>query len=286
MKCPYCKSEDVVKRGLSPTRNRGKQQRYLCNACKKTFIQNLGFWKMKNNHRIITMAVDMYLSNLSSRKMRNQLRRHLNHKISHVSILAWVRKYIRKVYKFIKRLKPQLSGKIYADETLVSRQKKKDIFWCAIDWDTRFISSIFYSPEKYSREDALKFIHGIREHGYPKYIQTDALSLYRRAIRSAFWRTFKGKQKVEHKIINYIRTRKHNYKIETVFMKIKDRVDDFRGFKSLKSAPILMAGLIIQHNFIESHTTTGKIPCELAGLKLKTGVDRWLGLIRLSSMVS
>jgi len=241
---------------------------------------------MKNNHRIITMAVDMYLSNLSSRKMRNQLRRHLNHKISHVSILAWVRKYIRKVYKFIKRLKPQLSGKIYADETLVSRQKKKDIFWCAIDWDTRFISSIFYSPEKYSREDALKFIHGIREHGYPKYIQTDALSLYRRAIRSAFWRTFKGKQKVEHKIINYIRTRKHNYKIETVFMKIKDRVDDFRGFKSLKSAPILMAGLIIQHNFIESHTTTGKIPCELAGLKLKTGVDRWLGLIRLSSMVS
>jgi len=66
--------------------------------------------------------------------------------------------------------------------------------------------------------------------------------------------------------------------------KIKDRVDDFRGLKTLWSAPILMQGVILQHNFIENHTTTGKLPCELAGLKLETGVNRWLGLIKMASM--
>ena len=77
-------------------------------------------------------------------------------------------------------------------------------------------------------------------------------------------------------------TGKHNVRIETVFSKVKDRVDDFRGLKATWSAPILLQGIIIQHNFIEAHTTTGKIPSELAGLKLDCGINRWLGLIRLS----
>ena len=80
------------------------------------------------------------------------------------------------------------------------------------------------------------------------------------------------------------KTKKHNVRIETVFMKIKDRVNDFRGLKALWSAPILLAGIVLQHNFIENHTTTGKLPCELADLKLEAGVNRWLGLIRLSTL--
>jgi len=53
----------------------------------------------------------------------------------------------------------------------------------------------------------------------------------------------KGFRKIEHrgKIQNVRKTKIHNYKIETVFMKIKDRVIDFRGLKALWSAPILMA---------------------------------------------
>ena len=38
-------------------------------------------------------------------------------------------------------------------------------------------------------------------------------------------------------------------------MKIKDRVDDFRGLKALWSVPILM-NAVIQHNFIENHSAT------------------------------
>ena len=44
-----------------------------------------------------------------------------------------------------------------------------------------------------------------------------------------------------------------------------------------------MQGIIIQHNFIEAHTTTGQMPSELAGLKLTDEENRWLGLIKLAS---
>jgi hypothetical protein len=41
--------------------------------------------------------------------------------------------------------------------------------------------------------------------------------------------------------------------------------------------------IVIQHNFIEAHTTTNEIPCEKAGVNLELSENRWLDLIRLSS---
>ena len=86
----------------------------------------------------------------------------------------------------------------------------------------------------------------------------------------------------EHRINNYSKTGKHNVRIESVFMKIKDRVRGFRGFKALWSAPIIMSGIVLQHNFIETHTTIQKPPCERAGFEFKLGADRWMGMIRMS----
>jgi len=63
------------------------------------------------------------------------------------------------------------------------------------------------------------------------YIQTDAGMFYPRAFRKMFYSNKFGGLTVEHRIQNYQKTRVHNYRIETVFMKIKDRVLDFRGLK-------------------------------------------------------
>ncbi len=281
--CPKCKSESVVKRGLSPTKNRGKQQRYLCKSCKKTFIPNFGFWKMKTSEEIVTMSIDMYLSNLSSRKMRNQLNRHMRVKRSHVAILNWVYKYVLKVHKFVEKQVYSLGDKFYADETVIFREGEQDRFWACVDWDTRMITGIHYSISANPKE-AYKFLMKAVSKGKPTFIQTDAAPFYPRAFRKAFYSRTEKQLNLWHKIQNYSETKVHNYKIETVFMKIKDRVDDFRGLKALWSAPILLAGIVLQHNFIEAHTTTGKVPCELAGFTKKLGIDRWKGLIRLSSL--
>jgi len=276
-------SENVVKRGFTPTENRGRQQRYLCKDCKKTFIIDSGFYKMKNSEESIAMSVDMYLSNLSSRKMRNQLMRHFRQKISHVSILDWVRKYVLKVQKFVDGLKPVLSGRVYADETDIDCENRNDVFWCSVDWDTRYINATLYSPIRQNIWDATQFMEKIAKSTVPKYIQTDALNAYIKAFKRTFYEK-RNAMEVQHIRNNVSKTGKHNVRIETVFSKIKDRVYDFRGFKAFWSAPILMAGIILQHNFIEAHTTTGKIPCELAGLKLEAGINRWLGMIRLAAV--
>ena len=89
--CPHCKEKNIKKDGLRTTEKRGKIQRYRCKLCNYRFVVDDGFYRMRNNENIITMSIDMYISNLSSRKMRNQLSRHLNTKISHMSILDWVR---------------------------------------------------------------------------------------------------------------------------------------------------------------------------------------------------
>ena len=188
--------------------------------------------------------------------------------------------------KYVNTLQPQLSGEFYADETEIDREKNKnDIFWCSVDWQTRYINATLYSPNEQNMIDGIEFMKRIKESKtIPKYIQTDALGLYPQAFKTVFYSN-KGKREEQpkHLINNFQKTRTHNVRIETVFMKIKDRVNDFRGLKALWSAPILLAGIVLQHNYIEAHTTTGVVPCELANLKMELGQNRWLGLIKMAS---
>jgi len=286
IKCVYCKKSHYVKNGVRKTKNRGRIQKYICLECGKNFTNDDGFYRMRNSENIITMSIDMYLSNLSSRKMRNQLKRHLATKISHVSVLDWVRKYVKKVSKYLDNFKPQLNGKIYADETEIQRGRQNDVFWCSVDWDTRYINATFYSPNPQNMIDAKTFLKRIKDSKEkPEFIQTDGLHQYNKAFKTVFSYHKTKNNDVRHIVNNAYRTGKHNVRIETVFSKIKDRVYDFRGLKALWSAEILLSGIVLQHNFIENHTTTGQLPCKLAGINLETGVNRWLGLINLACNV-
>ena len=280
--CKHCKSKNYSKEGFRITQHRGKIRKYLCKDCKRYFTNDDGFYRMRNNENIITMSIDMYISNLSSRKMRNQLSRHLNTKISHMSILDWVRRYTLKVSKFIDKLQYNMGSSFYADETLIDCNGRDDRFWCCIDWDTRLITGVHYSLSGNPIE-AQRFLFKSIQKGKPKFIQTDGGVFYPKAFRKLFYSNKIGGLTVEHKIQNASVTKIHNYRIETVFMKIKDRVDDFRGLKALWSAPIMMNALVIQHNFIEAHTTIDEVPCNRAGQGLDIGENRWLGLIKLSS---
>ncbi len=282
IKCKFCQSKNNCKKGYRQTEQRGKIQKHYCKDCKKYFTQDLGFYRMRNNEKIITMSIDMYISNLSSRKMKNQLSRHLGTKVSHMTILDWVRRYALKVQKFVEKLGYNLGNNFYADETLIDCEGRDDRFWCCLDWDTRLITGVHYSLSG-NPNQAMQFLKKAISKGKPKYIQTDAGVFYPRAFRKLFYSNKIKGLTVEHKIQNYSKTKIHNYRIETVFMKIKDRVDDFRGLKALWSAPIMMTAIVIQHNFIEAHTTLDEVPCNRTGQDLALGENRWLGLIRLSA---
>lgn len=263
--CNFCKSKNNYKKESRITQNRGKVQKYYCKDCKKFFTFDDGFYRMRFNEKIITLSIDMYVSNLSSRKMRNQLIRRFGIKVTHETILDGVRR-----------------NSFYADEIVINREGKNDRFWCCLDWDTRLITGYHYSLSANPLQ-AQEFLKKAISKGKPKYIQTDAGVFYPKAFKRLFYSNKMGGLTIKHKIQNYQQTHIHNYRIETVFMKIKDRVLDFRGLKALWSAPILMATIVIQHNFIEIHSGTSEIPFERAGVNLDLGENRWLGLIKLSS---
>lgn len=145
IKCKHCGSINFSKQGYRKTQNRGKIQKYYCNDGKKHFTFDDGFYRMRTDNRTIAMSIDMYLSNLSSRKMRNQLKRHFGLKISHQTILNWIYKYALKVHNFIEKLGYNLGNSFYADETVIKREGNEDRFWCCVDWDTRLITGIHYS---------------------------------------------------------------------------------------------------------------------------------------------
>ena len=281
-KCKHCGSENFSKEGFRETEHRGKIQKFKCKECGRYFTNDDGFYRMRFSEKTITLSIDIFVSNLSSRKMRNQLLRHFDTKVSHVSVLDWVRRYTLKVSKFVEKLGYNLGDSFYADETEVQREKTSDRFWCCIDWDTRLITGYHYSLNG-NVTQAKEFIKKSISKGKPKFIQTDGALFYPKAFQKLFYSNKIGGLTVEHKIQNYQRTRIHNYKIETVFMKIKDRVYDFRGFKALWSAPILMTALVIQHNFIEVHSGTNEIPFQRAGVNLELGENRWLNLIRFGA---
>jgi len=283
IKCRFCRSEEYIKKGFRKTEFRGIIQKYECKDCGKFFTNDEGFYRMRNQENKITEAIDLYFSNLSSRKVRNHFRRHKPKNASHVTVLDWCRRYVLKVQKYIDTLQPQLSGQFYADETEIDCERRNDIFWCAIDWGTRYINATHYNTTTQDLENAVEFMQKLkRSKKLPKYITTDAGVFYPTAVKNVFYSRYK-EHKIEHIIINHSKTGKYNVRIETVFSKIKDRTIDFRGLKALWSAPILLQGIIIQHNFIEAHTTTNQIPSELAKLKLDIGLNRWLGLIKLST---
>jgi transposase-like protein len=282
VKCCFCKSKNFVKWGKRKTENRGFIQTYKCLDCGKRFTNDEGFYRMRNSEAKITSGIDLYFSNLSSRKVRNYFKRHLEHNSSHVTILDWCRRYTLKVQKFTEQLQPVLGEKFYADDTEIDCENRKDHFWVNVDWQTRFIQGIHYST-LVNFDVAREFLTKAISKGLPKSITTDAAVFYPSVFQKMFYSNRIMGLKVEHNVINTLQTKKYNVRIETVFSKIKSRVNLFRGLKALWSAPILLDGIILQHNFIEMHTTLNDYPCERAGLKLDVGQNRWLGFIRLSS---
>ena len=112
IKCVHCGKTNFIKKGLRKTENRGKIQVYRCLECGKKFTNNDGFYRMRNSEAKITSAIDLYFSNLSSRKVRNHFRRHWSHNASHMSILDWCRRYTLKIQKYVATMQPQLSGQV------------------------------------------------------------------------------------------------------------------------------------------------------------------------------
>lgn len=293
--CPKCNGNSIKKNGRRKTNNRGLIQRYKCNDCSYRFTQDLGFFRMHNNSKKVTLCLDLFYRGVSTRKIQEHLKTFYPHNSENSTIYRWIVKYSSMISNFTDKLKLQVGSEIQVDEMeyhrRVSHKSKKkvakDWFIDSIDVQTRFMVASKYAKKREQIE--LKEVLGrvrTKTEGYVTTITTDGYMAYEKVVKRTFGYNNKlGKYNVIHNKVTASKGEGFNLFIERLHNSVRERTKIFRGFHGcIESAQAIMKGYEIFYNFVRVHQAIGVCPFELAipKLKNKLGVNKWLGLIELS----
>ena len=289
----------MVKRGSFSTQAHGQRQRYFCKDCKKKFIRNDGFYRMRNSPNKITLCLDLFFRGVSTRKIQEHLAIFHPHNASHMSVYNWVVKYAKMISKFTNKLKVNVGVETQIDEIEFHRRQHhkkgmkgvdKNFFIDSICPETKFMISSEYAKTR-NRRDIKAVVSRIRERtdNQIQMATTDGWNAYIKTIKSVFGYNSKlGRYNVFHnRVIVSEKEEVFNYPIERLHNSIKARTKTFRGFHgSINSANAIMKGWEIYYNFITKHQQIKCCPYELAcpelAESLKDVRNRWLALIELS----
>ena len=91
-KCQFCKKLSAVKQGYRKNKV-GKKQKYQCLKCKKWFVEDDGFKKMKHKPSDIVRAVSLRNDGLSLLRTQDHIWQHDGVKVTRRTISQWTKKY-------------------------------------------------------------------------------------------------------------------------------------------------------------------------------------------------
>jgi len=296
IKCPFCNSKEIIKRGLIKTENRDKTQRYGCKTCNNRFVLDNPFFRMRNKDLIITQTMDMYYSGMSFRKIAQHLQRFFPKGISHSTIYRWIIKYVPIMENFTDEQKIKASWQIQSDEVEFKRRAsnkskgiKNEFFIDVIDMDSRYIVSSLYSADR--KTNTLNKVLGKAKQKtgeQVKVISTDGLNAYPRVIKKTFGMKMNKRHKIAStsKVIHQViksDSGKFNYKIERFHNTLRERTKIMRGFHGcITSAQTLMKGYEIYYNWIRNNLALeGQTPSQIAVPNVQIeNKNGWLELIQ------
>ena len=92
MNCPFCKSGIVVRQGLRKNKV-SRKQKYQCLDCKKWFVEQDGFERMRHKPKIITRAIHMHNDGMSLFDVTTHLWQYDRVKVTRMTISNWTKKY-------------------------------------------------------------------------------------------------------------------------------------------------------------------------------------------------
>ena len=289
--CPKCKTEKVKKDGKRKTDNRGLIQRYKCKECSHRFVEDNGFYRMRNSSQKITLCLDLFYRGVSTRKVQEHLQAFYPKNSSHKTIYKWVVKYSKMISTFTDKIKVNNGNEIQLDEMeyhrRISPNKKgvtKDWFIDSIDTQTRFLLSAEYVKSRGKIEITYAFKETKEKtNNHILICTTDGLLTYPDVIKKVFGYHRLRTKEVIHNRVNASQGEGFNIYIERLHNSLRQRTESFRGFHgSLESANSIMKGLTIFYNYIRKHQAINCCPYELAtDLKLNSN-NKWLELIGMS----
>ena len=290
--CPFCKGNEIVKRGSFETKAHGKQQRYYCKSCKKKFIPQTAFYRMRNNPQKITLCLDLFYKGISTRQIQSHLQAFYPSNSSWVSIYKWIVRYSKQISQFTDNLKIRTGKELQIDEMEIGSKKSRYNGWFidSIDTKTRFMVSSQFSKKREQKEiiDVLRNVKKKTENQF-EIITTDGLLAYLKAIQKTFVIKEKSNTRkfgVNHNVVNASKGEGFNIKIERLHNSVRHRIKTFRGFHgSNESANSIMKGYEIYYNFIRRHLALGCCPYELATDFKLENENKWLELIELANNI-
>ena len=92
IKCPFCKTKEILKQGFRKN-HAEKKQKYQCRKCKKWFVEDDGFKRMRYKKEDIVRAVHMHIDGFSLFKTKDHLWQHDGIKVTRETIRRWTKKY-------------------------------------------------------------------------------------------------------------------------------------------------------------------------------------------------
>ncbi len=273
--CVACGSMNVMRWGVRRNKS-GDIQRFQCRDCKRLFVVNIGFERMKHNPKAITTALQLYFSGESLRKTRESLKL-MGVQVCPQTVHNWITKYVGLMEKYADQIAPKVSDTWRADELFLKVKGDLKYLYAMMDDETRYWIAQEVADTKYVHDARALFAKSKEVAGKrPLKLITDGAPNYVRAFKREFY-TNTNPQSVHVRDIRVSGTI-HNNKMERMNGEVRDREKTMRGLKRMDT-PILK-GVQIYHNFIKPHEGLhGRTPAEAAGIKVE-GENKWKTLIQ------
>ncbi len=283
--CPKCLSDKIVKNGFRKVKNQVKRQRYKCLQCNYKFIlgEN-GFSKVSSDPHIIVEALNLVMGGMHYRDISRHI--YISHqvKISHVSILNWVKKYTQIIKEYVDKLIPEFQEVWSVDEIMINVKGTEPMgkgyyswMWSIINPQTRFVIATEISKRR-GMKDAKRIFEVGKERveSNPTYVITDALHAYEPAFRKEF-----DTRRTAHIKTKSLSEGFANRPVERWHNEVRENTKTRRGLGNDESAEVFADLIRINHNFCRPHAGLPKqiTPAEAAGIDLKLGDNKLKSLI-------
>ncbi len=285
--CPFCKSANVVKWGNRKTQF-GTVQRFACHDCKRKFVVDKGFCRMKNSPKVITLTLDLFFKGVSQRKIVDHLKQFEGVTVTQPTILSWIKKYLRLLGKYAEKYKADVGNIWHCDETTIfikkdGEKKYYEWIWNLMDAKTRYLLACQVTETRYVK-DARKSLRIAKDlaNKVPDAIVTDGLPAYPDAIKAEYW-GLNSHILNPHVRLKDFETKPNNNILERLNGTFRERTKVMRSLDSSVGAQEFVAGLQTYYNYIRPHQGIGGLtPAQMANIPINLMGNRWETMIGLA----
>ena len=273
--CKFCDSGRLKKDGIRQTK-KGKSQRFKCLDCKKRFTANFGFEKMRYDENIITGALQMYYSGMSTRDISNHYEM-MGIKVSDVAVYKWICKYSKMTSVYLNGIVPRVGNWFRADEVWIKINGKQNYLFASMDDDTRYwLASDMANNKFHHNADSLLELTKRQAGKSPRIFITDGLPAYMKSSKKVFG---KNTNHIRH---IHLKGDMNNNKMERLNGEIRDREKVFRGLKKMDTS--IIDGMRVYYNFTKKHgALKGRTPAQASMIEVN-GKNKWKTIIQNASL--